>query len=444
MKANKSALFFVLLMTAFIQESCDTTLNVKSPASSYFIKYFGNEGSQTGADFVVNPDGTFVLFGTTQKGSADPRFYLVKADAKGNVMWEKTFGTAKCQARDVELATDGRIVVLGNMIAPNRTDYDVYLKTFLQDGTPKESLPLKNYNDVTSAIIPANEDASTVTQTNDGFIVAGSSGNIAHPGDPNFIRDAFFLRVDDNLVLYTQGIWPAVPAYGRGTENIASKIVQLPDSTFYVFGSTKFNKPGPQTDFDFWYFKLSKTAGPFSDAYLGSPGKDQRLFSVAADTTSLGTGFFLGGLETDPSGDRIYFTQLNHPPLAFTPFDAGHIAPQPLGIDLGKLNTVLNPPNPSIEFVSVCASKSSGFFVLTNEVTTGNNNLILTKFDSKGIPAWKIIFGGQGDDFAGSVQELPDGKIVIIGTMTIGQASPNNGETKMVLIKVNKDGEFAD
>ena len=52
-----------------------------------------------------------------------------------------------------------------------------------------------------------------------------------------------------------------------------------------------------------------------------------------------------------------------------------------------------------------------------------------------------VIFGGQGDDFAGAVRELPDGKIVVFGTMSIGQP---NGEDKMVLIKVNKDGQFAD
>ncbi len=452
MMANKPSALLLFLMTGLLLEGCDTPLNVKSPAASYFIKYFGNEGSQTGTDFIVNPDGTFVLFGTTKKGSGEARFFLVKADAKGNVMWEKTFGSAKCQARDIELASDGRIVVLGNMIVPGRADYDIYLSTFL-DST-QQYIYFNGYKDAITKQ-PVNEDASAVTQTNDGFIVAGSSGNIAHSSDPSILRDDFILRVDANLAIYNPGIWPKIPSYGQGTENVATKIVQLPSQDFYVFGYTKFNKAGaPPYDFDFWYYGLGNNGnGPKSEiAYLGSPGKDQKLFSVSVDTTRLGNGFFLAGLETDPSGDRIYISRLHHPALAFdgAVSDALPIQPNFLGIDLGKLNTVSNPPNPSNEFVSVCALKNSGYLVLTNEVTTaGDNNLFLIKIKNDGSQdlAWNntpIIYGGQGDDFAGSVQELPDGKIAIIGTITVGQASVNNGETKMVLIKVNQGGQFAD
>ena len=449
MKASKISALLLLAPVVFLT-GCDTTLNVKSPASSYFIKYFGNEGSQTGTDFIVNKDGTIVLFGTTQKGNEDPRFYLVKADAKGNFMWERKFGTAKCQARDVELASDGRIVVLGNIIAAGRTDYDIYLKTFSQDGQVIDSLP-PGKPDYKNAITGehTNEDAMTVTQTNDGFIVAGSSGNIAHPSDPTVIKDPLFLRVDDNLAIYSKGTWPDVPAYGRATENISTKIVQLPDLSFYVFGYTKYKEDSsPQTDFDFWYFKMSPTGDPAKgENFIPSPGKDQKLFSVTADTTSLGNGFFLAGLETDVTGAGIYITRLVHPPLGFIAADALPIEPKSLNFALGPLSTVLNPQNPSNEFVSACLSKGSGYLILTNQVTSGNSNLLLTKVGNTDRDVgWTtaVIFGGLGDDFAGSVQELPDGKIVIVGTMTVGQASLSNGETKMVMIKVNKNGQFSD
>ena len=84
--------------------------------------------------------------------------------------------------------------------------------------------------------------------------------------------------------------------------------------------------------------------------------------------------------------------------------------------------------------------------MLTNEVDAGNSDVFLMKVSGNGNQAWTspVIYGGQGDDFAGAVRELPDGKIAIVGTMTIGQASASNVETKMVLIKVNQDGQFAD
>ena len=41
---------------------------------------------------------------------------------------------------------------------------------------------------------------------------------------------------------------------------------------------------------------------------------------------------------------------------------------------------------------------------------------------------------------AGAIQELPDGRLVLLGTMTTGK--PDVGELKMTLIKVNQDGKL--
>src|SRR6185295_18937312 len=115
---------------------CDTSRNIESPVNSYFLKYIGNEGDQTGVDFEVSPDGTFVLLGTTRISSVLPtQLYVVKLDAQGNVLWEKTFGGPyEEEARDIELANDGRIVVLGNsVVSPGNRD--ILLMTLSPDGT---------------------------------------------------------------------------------------------------------------------------------------------------------------------------------------------------------------------------------------------------------------------------------------------------------------------
>src|SRR5258708_5338013 len=117
---------FLLFLAGALFSSCDTSLNIKSPVNDYFIKYYGTEGSQTGVDFIINPDGTLVLFGTTQIEGKNSQFFLVKVNEKGEILWSRKYGS-QCQARDIELAKDGRIVVLGNMVAPNRTHYDITL-----------------------------------------------------------------------------------------------------------------------------------------------------------------------------------------------------------------------------------------------------------------------------------------------------------------------------
>ena len=82
---------------------------------------------------------------------------------------------------------------------------------------------------------------------------------------------------------------------------------------------------------------------------------------------------------------------------------------------------------------------------MTNSRTATNdeNDISLIKLSNTLLKEWQapIFFGGVGDDFAGSVMELPDGKILVIGTMTLG--GELKGQTKMVLIKLNSNGRLA-
>src|SRR5258708_23229513 len=210
MKVNKSVLFFLMLTAMLLLCRCDTSHTVESPVNSYFLKYIGNEGNQTGVDFEVNPDGTFILLGTTRENAAgDTQLYVVKADAQGNVIWENTFGVPLDEeARDIELASDGRIIILGNSYTSGSIasggSRDILLMTLTPDGTKINSRPLA-YKTVIGA--DADDDASSVAQTNDGFIVVGSSDNLSHSNDLTssaFKRDALLAKVNDELTKYSR------------------------------------------------------------------------------------------------------------------------------------------------------------------------------------------------------------------------------------------------
>jgi hypothetical protein len=451
MKASKSRWLFLVACGLWLLGGCDTPGNVISPVSSYFLKYFGQEGSQTGVDFEVNPDGTLILLGTTQKTKESySKLFVVKSDPQGNVIWADTLptlaGTYGEEARDIELATGGRIVIVGNSFKnlPNDpvVSRDIHIITLAEaDGALINSAPF-SYTDVNGA--PADDDASTVTQTNDGFIIAGSSGNLVHPppGGASFKRDALFIRCNDDLSPYATS-WPTTPAYGQSYENGTTKIIQQPTSAFTVFGSCKYSKSsGSNTiDFNFWYFALDSLGVPGHKGgntdvqnTLGSATNlDEKLKSVASIPAAFGGGFLLGGIETDPAGNSsIYVARLRNPPS----YDGTDIQIQTaLGNALGQIKD---------ERVSVFPSvNSQSGFILTNEASNQNSNLLLTKFtlDPNPVPIFTVVFGGDGDDFAGAIRELPDGRIVVLGTMAIGGLG---GETKMVLIKVNKDGQFSE
>src|SRR5437868_3213243 len=110
-------LFLIGLIVNVIVAACDTSSNLDDPNNSYFIKFYGGDGDQTGDDFVALSDGTFILFGTTRSSGPEKtsQWYLTKADAKGNVIWEKKYGGLNNEeARDIELTSGNLLVAVGN------------------------------------------------------------------------------------------------------------------------------------------------------------------------------------------------------------------------------------------------------------------------------------------------------------------------------------------
>ncbi len=68
----------------------------------------------------------------------------------------------------------------------------------------------------------------------------------------------------------------------------------------------------------------------------------------------------------------------------------------------------------------------------------GTSNIWLTKIDLSGKELWSVSFGSdQGDDEVGAVAELPDGKILVLGTVELG-----DNKKKLTLIKLNSKGQL--
>ena len=382
-------------------------------------------------------DGTFVLFGTTQPTGQNKfsQWYLVKTDAKGSIIWERTYGGAfDDEATDIELTNDGRLVAVGNSYK-SATDRDIRIMTFTLDGIAIDSalVGLKNNSNQDT-----DEVAASVSLTTDGFIVAGSTSDtdLKPNAVANDQRDALHLRFFNNLILYPN-TWGK--SHGPGTYDVATKVVQISASQFYLFGYSNTQVPGhPNPDMNYWIFGLGANGGAnTADLFIGDPTADERLTSISVTPVQSGDGYFLGGITYNSSGvaaaaSDIYVAKLRKT-LSFNPTD--YQFQKPLSIKLG---------NGLPEATSVFASRLSGFYVLANEKSFNDNqNWLLTKLNNDGSIAWSlpIIFGGEGLDTCGAVEELPDGRILLLGTMRTGK--PDAGETKMTLIKVNQDGKFA-
>jgi len=421
---NNRILIFLFLGLGALY-SCDTTSNIDPPEDSFFLKYFGAEGDQEGIDLIANTDGSFFLLGNTKSINNGTQVYVVKADAKGEVIWENTFGgKGEEEAKDIELTTDGRLVVVANLEkAPN--DIDIFLLTLTLDGVKIDS---------TVYGFPGTiENASTVTQTNDGFIVAGSTTNVAikptGAGGGGDTHDAMHIRFNTNLSIYPN-VWGQTNGYNDSFDG-SSKVIQISLNEFYVFAYSNTIEGGGG-DYNYWIFKLGPTGVPTNRLFKGSSTTDDFLSGMAIAPPQSGDGYILSGtsINTTNGSSDLSLIKLRKT----LTFDANG---QDFQFEKTANSTDLkSSPN---ESTSVFASPASTYFILTNESRLGNSNFYLTKRSSDGNAIWEdVIFGGDGEDKIGAVTELPDGKIIMIGTMAIGK----NGETKMALVKVNGDGRF--
>ena len=436
MSKGSRYIFIFLSMMGGVLSSCDTSSTIEDPNQDHFIKYYGGDGDQEGVDAVVGPDGSLYMLGnTTAPGTTvGKQLYLVKADPEGILIWSKTFGGQFDEdAKDLELTVDGKLVILANS-QKGSTENDILLMTLSLDGTKIDSA-LVGLQTITNE--EADDVASSISLTSDGFIISGSTTGVRTKGfsvgiQPDDLKDVLHLRFSNDLTLFSEGNWTRT----NGTNGIDGgvKVYEVNASLYYVFGYTNINAGTGATtsDFNFWVFSLGPTGiGNKSQMFPGALTNDV-LTTVITPAPGSTDGFLLAGSSEDANGNfDIYINKLRKD-ITFNPA-VDYQLNKPLSLDLGKTARAN-----VVAFTSI----STGYLLLTNERTTTSNNFLLTKINQDGLPAWSnpesLIFGGQKDDFIGSVLELPDGRILLIGTMALG----DEGQKKMALIKVNKDGKF--
>lgn len=440
--------YYIHLFLLVIIISCDSENKFEAPAESHFIKFYGEDGNHEGVDFVLNSDGSYILLGNEQVDGATlgQQIYLVKVDALGTVVWQKTFGLAGDEfGKDIELTTDGRIIVAAES-QKGLNDRDVYLKTLSQEGAPLDSvrIGLKTINNQES-----DEEVTSISIIQDGFIVSGSTTAVKtlKSAKPNDTKDALHLRFTSALDLIDEntGLWNYTTELDD-SEDVLVKMIEINSSTYYGFGYTNTIR-NSNRDYKYWVFRLG-SAGDASDNgtelldIIGNPLTDEKLGDIITSSNSAGEAeFVLNGIKTTSSdANQSFLIKLQKNPfrppniprdVVFNPVIAIE-TPTDLGQDVGG-NT------------RIARLSSGDFLLLSNSKLLSNDklNISLIKLNNNLLKVWQVplFFGGAGDDFAGTVTELPDGKIVIIGTMTLGGVT---GQTKMVLMKLTSEGKLSD
>ncbi len=305
--------------------------------------------------------------------------------------WAKTYGgTGDDLAYSIQQTINGGYVAAGSTNSFGTGNYDSWvLKLDVNGGIVWQ----KTYGGT------GDDYVNFIRQNaNGGYIMAGKTGSFGAGG-----YDVWLLR------LYSDGAIRWQKSYGGAADEFASSIRQTSDGAYIMAGSTNSFGAG---GYDAWLLRLyadgtirwQKTYGSTGDDYGSSI--QQTLdggYIMAGSTNSPGAqGHDMWVLKLDVNGGIVW--QKTYGGAGDDYADSVQQTMKTMGVPDGY----------------IVAGKSYSF-------GAGGADPWVVKLDLNGNILWQKTYGGNGDDYANSIQQTSDGGYIMSG----GTASFVTGGTEL-------------
>jgi len=360
-------------------------LKLDADANIQWSKTYGGSGEDKGQQIIQTSDGGYALTGYAQSadgdGSNNEGFHdnwVVRLDAQGTILWEKSFGfSGHDHSYDIMQTDDGGLFFAG-------------------------------FLDITAA-------------RSDGFTEKGSS--LTRHG----VGEFWGTKLDSNGAVEWR-------RYFGGTSNDrAYGVVRSDDSGFVMTGfseSNDFDIKNNQGSYDFWTVKIDKEGELLWERAYGGSGID-RSYSIVK--TSDG-GYAITGQTLSSDSDvsknngesDIWLIKLDDNGQLLWENSFGGS-----GFELAEGISLMNDS----DLMIVGNSKSADGDPNEN---AGENDIWIIRTDSDGRLEWQKSIGGSDLDFGFDILENQDGSVMVVGE-TQSQDFPdvqNRGLSDAVIIKI--------
>ena len=409
----------IVLVASFLWVSCDTESTVDPVYKDTFIKYYGEDGDQEGKDLVVNNDGTIIILGTSTSPGGLKRMYLAKTDGEGTIIWERKLGEISRDeiAQDIEPIIAGpdagNYIVMSSVVKSIADSLAIRLTIVSPDGDSLKSELINRYE---------SQSGKSITPLSDGTYFI--SGNVLNADTLNVdlpifdIEDVLVIRVPSSLAPNPVGDYFRIGLSSLGS---GVKIFEGSSPDFYYAGYSDelIGSESVATDYElnFVFRKFITDPSSVSSVYAGDPGiEDNEEMSSIAKSGS-GLSYLAVGTRTDGSGNKT-------------------IVASTANVNFTAANSMQNLLV-GAEGISASASGATSFLVVGNKINPGGRDIWLSKVDITLNSIFAVTFGGSNnDDTASAVAELPNGDIVVLGTMEL------TNQKKIALIKLKSNGGF--
>ena len=381
-------------------------------SNGWWRTYGGNRNTVTGG-LLMADDGGFFVVGTTNLQFEPEQLgdvYLLRTDAAGEILWEKTYGGEGYDAgQSISETADGNLLIAGTTTSFSAEGMDAYLLKVDRDGNELWS---KTYGG------PLDEMVGAVGQLPDGSFILG--GDIVDPNDP--IADpgaAGYGGFAGRSNLYL------LKVDGDGNE-LWSRTSDSEDNVLAVSGT------------------LTPDGGLLALATITrypNPDDDIQLLRLDGEGNIVWSRTWEEGSSTPTAlvatSDGNYLIAASYAPLEgkeAAKEDFLFIKVDPQGNEIWR-NSFGDPE--LIDYGAALARTSDGGYVTAGEWTTDRNtgkaDVALVKIDENGQLLWQQTWPAS-HTMISRVLQHPDGGLVILG------ATFQQPVFKVLLIKTDSQG----
>lgn len=184
---------------------------------------YGDDETETVSTVLQTDDGGYLAFGhTDSEGEGKFDFLLIKLNAAGEVIWDKTYGGNRDdKSSDMIETSDGNYFLLGNTLSfGDGLNADVWLLKINGDGVELEN---KRYGG------PTGDSGDKITATQDGnYAILASTTSFGAGG-----FDIWLIKIDGS----GGELWNKT--YGGSEDEEGKDIAELPDASLVMVGFTR-------------------------------------------------------------------------------------------------------------------------------------------------------------------------------------------------------------
>ena len=253
---------------------------VKTDAQGTVIweKTMGGPKIDSANNVLVDDDESILITGlTASAGAGSYDLWVIKTDNAGNTLWNKTFGGKMGDIGHSAVHTsDGGYMVVGETSSYGQGWNDVWLLKLTSEGVPVLNITFGGSKD---------DRGKSIKETSDGsYIVVGSTESFGEG-----LRDVYLIKID------TEGNLEFEKTYGESNEEYGMA-VELSEKGGYMIVGDKYTDT---SDFQVWLLEVDGsgeilgdlsfggTIGDWSNAILGTSDDG---YIIAGRTWSFGSG----------------------------------------------------------------------------------------------------------------------------------------------------------